>query len=251
MNKKALEQTLRDIGLSENEASVYLAALSLGSTTISRIANAANIKRTTTYSVIESLKMKGLIRTDIKGIKKFFKAESPEKLESIFEEKRKKFQASFPDLLALHNITDQSQSITYYEGIEGMRNGFLSLLDDVQPHDEYLVIGNVENNYSIDQPFFESFFEKRAKLSRKRNFTIKVLLEDTPAAREFKKYDKNFNRHTKLFTSSGLPTNFVVIPKKALIHQAKLPVTTVLIENQNIIKTLQSLFDIIWNSVED
>ena len=62
--------TLKDMGLSDNEASVYLSSLSLGPSTIQRIANNAKVKRTTVYTTIDTLKQKGLMNIEVKNKKK-------------------------------------------------------------------------------------------------------------------------------------------------------------------------------------
>lgn len=67
-NIKLLE-TLKDIGLDESEAQVYLTSLSLGPTTVLRIARGGETKRTTVYGIIESLKNKGLMKVELKGLK--------------------------------------------------------------------------------------------------------------------------------------------------------------------------------------
>ena len=51
---------LQDAGLSETEAKIYLAALELGQTSVSRIARKSGIKRTTIYLSLENLMEKGL-----------------------------------------------------------------------------------------------------------------------------------------------------------------------------------------------
>ena len=88
MKKENLVKTLEDLGLTENESRVYFASLSLGPSTVQRIAKASEVKRTTTYSVIESLQKRGLININVSGFKKTYVAESPEKLERMIEEKK-------------------------------------------------------------------------------------------------------------------------------------------------------------------
>ena len=85
MKNNPLLTTLTTLGLTDHEAAVYLAALSLGPATILKIAKAAEIKRTTVYSVIETLKLKGLVSVEVKGFKSLFVAEDPTKLETILE----------------------------------------------------------------------------------------------------------------------------------------------------------------------
>ena len=90
MKINPLIQILNDMGLSENESKVYFMALSLGPTTILKLSQASELKRTTVYSVVESLKQKGLINTQVNGFKKKFVAEDPKKLEVILNSRKEK-----------------------------------------------------------------------------------------------------------------------------------------------------------------
>jgi len=56
-NNLDIKKALNNYGLSENEASVYLAVLSLGSSTIREISNATKIKRTTVYLIADKLSL--------------------------------------------------------------------------------------------------------------------------------------------------------------------------------------------------
>ena len=55
-------QDLQQIGLTEKEAKVYLAALELGEKAVQVIAQKAGVNRATTYFILESLIEKGLQR---------------------------------------------------------------------------------------------------------------------------------------------------------------------------------------------
>jgi sugar-specific transcriptional regulator TrmB len=85
---------LRHLGLSENEAKVYMAMLELGPSVVVEIARKSGINRPTTYVQIESLKKKGLVSTQAKGKKQFFIAESPDKLELLIEKQLKTGRAN-------------------------------------------------------------------------------------------------------------------------------------------------------------
>ncbi len=65
MKNEQLVSILNDLGLSEKEARVYFAALSLGPSTILTLSHAAELKRTTIYALVDSLKKKGLIAIHI------------------------------------------------------------------------------------------------------------------------------------------------------------------------------------------
>lgn len=100
MKTNKLFTTLTNLGLTEKEAKVYLANLALGPTTILQITRGAELKRTTVYSIIESLKQKGLINIEARGFKKLFVAENPERLESILEEKNNKIKKFFAGIFS-------------------------------------------------------------------------------------------------------------------------------------------------------
>ena len=64
-----LEQDLKNLGLSEKEAIIYLASLELGPSTIQEISKKAQIKRSSTYDMIRFLMERGLMSefTKIRG----------------------------------------------------------------------------------------------------------------------------------------------------------------------------------------
>src|SRR3989344_2889997 len=101
MKNSKLLDILNKIGLSEKEANVYLASLSLGPTTILKLARACNIKRTTIYGIVENLKQKGLMSIEQKGLKKIYAPENPEKLEVILESRQLEFKNHLPEFLGL------------------------------------------------------------------------------------------------------------------------------------------------------
>lgn len=121
MKKSQIQDFLTELGLTENEAAVYLIGLSLGPTTILNIAKASGIRRTTVYSVVEVLKTKGLMHIEPRGFKQVFVAESPEKLELILEAKRSSLRRMLPELSALYNLKGGESTIKYYEGMEAIK----------------------------------------------------------------------------------------------------------------------------------
>lgn len=56
-----IENTLNSLGLSPNEAKVYLAALEMGTASAQDIAHKAGVIRTTGYSVLERLAIRNFV----------------------------------------------------------------------------------------------------------------------------------------------------------------------------------------------
>jgi len=243
-----LAQILREIGLTEHEAMVYLAALSLGPTTILKIALTAELKRTTVYSLIERLKEKGLIAIEEKGFKRLFVAEHPARLESLMEMKRQTLHANIAELSALYTLKGSGSVMKYYEGPEGVKATHEALLEDIGPGEEYIVVSNEENWLALDERYFMRFKEKRAKLP----IRTRMLLEDSPAGRNAKKFEKNYNYKIKFLPADRtMSVNLAVIPKRAVIHNLNAPFTSIVVENENVIKMYQEMFEVMWESLPD
>lgn len=246
MNKNQTIEVLQGLGLSENEAKVYLACLGLGSTTALKIAKSAEIKRPTVYSVIESLKSKGLISIEVHGFKQRFVAETPEKLEEVLELKKQQFKKLLPDLQALQNSHDDGGFIKYFEGMEGIKSVYQSMIKDIKPHEDYLVIGNADELLALDKKFFEDFFNKRSKL----NINIRVLVQKNKGGEWIKTYGKNLNAQVKyLPENTKINTNLVIIPGRMLIHELTEPIKGIVIENKRTIDMQREIFEILWHSI--
>jgi sugar-specific transcriptional regulator TrmB len=246
MTQDKLKETLIEFGLNEQEASIYLSSLSIGPTTIMKLANSSDIKRSTVYSIVESLKKKGLIRIDIKGFKKLFVAENPEKLGDVLERKKQNLQKTLPDLLALFNLKGKTGTIKYYEGIEIIKSVYESLIKDIRHGENYLIISDSKRWFELDKKYFLNFTERRALLPIK----IRMLLIDNEEGRFLQKNQKNFNCSVKILPKgTELNTTLIVTPQRVVIHQLVEPLVAIVIENSSVIKMHQETFEIMWKSL--
>ncbi len=120
-----ITHNLQAIGLSEKEAQVYLAALSLGATTAQMLAAKATINRPTTYIMIESLMKRGLMSAVIKGKKRYFTAAEPNQLLELMAGQRKELQKKeeiaremLPDLMEIAGGNNGKTAVRVFEGDE-------------------------------------------------------------------------------------------------------------------------------------
>lgn len=241
-------ELLKDIGLSDDEAQVYLSALSLGKkTTVLKISKIAGLKRTTVYGIIESLKIKGLMSVDIQGLKNVYIAESPEKLETTLEQKTIELKAQLPELLDLYNLKAGESVIKYYIGLDAMKQVLNESLRRVKSGQDYLVIANQEKWYNLDQKFTLSFIENRAK----RDIKIRLLFQDSKLAQEHKRFERNFNEQVKILPKeTKLNVDTILLPNRMIVVDLNPPYMTVVIENKSIIELHKEMFELIWNSIE-
>ncbi|MFH0856345.1 MAG: helix-turn-helix domain-containing protein [bacterium] len=250
MNNSKLLSFLSEMGMTENEAKIYLTLLSLGATTILKLSNVSEIKRTTAYAVVESLMQKGLVKIEVNGFKKLFVAEAPEKLEVMLELRRKKMKELLPEFMAIQNLEGAESFIKYYDGLESIKTVYEEILKEMRPHEEYLSIGNPSKWFPLDNEYFQKFRQRRAELSRKINFKICHLLRDCEKAREIKNYEKNYNEKIKILPEKiNFSSNLIIIPKKVIIHQLIPPFRAIVIENPSAVHLQRELFNVIWETL--
>lgn len=247
MKNNELVDVLKGLGLTENESRVYISSLSLGSSTILKIAQASELKRTTVYSVMESLKQKGLANIQVEGFKKKFVAENPERLETMLEIQRGKLRSLLPEFSALYNLRGEESLLKNYEGLQAVKNVYESLMRDIKPGEDYLVFSNQDDWLSLDKEYFMDFLYRRAKLPIK----IRMIFTDTLLAHEWKKMERNFNSLIKILPKEiDFKSNLVITPERLLIHQLTPPVMGIVIENKSIIKLHTEMYEVIWRSLK-
>ncbi len=246
MKNEKLLWILKEIGLTEDEANVYLSTLSLGITSVLKIARATNIKRTTVYGIIDSLKEKGLMRIELKGLKQFYAVENPECLEIMLERRKDEFSKMLPEFQALYGLKGGESVIKYYTGLSAMQDIYRNTLKEIKPHEDYLVITNQEKWYNLDSKFALSYIEERSKLSIK----TRLLFQDSPIAREHKNIERNYNEQIKILPN-GNPLNVdtILLPEKMIVLELTPPYMTIVIENKSVVALHKEMFEIIWRFV--
>lgn len=136
------EKYLQEIGLSDKEASVYVALLAVDNDSVVDLASKTKINRTTIYPVLESLAKKGLI-SEVKVDKKVrFQAEPPERLNTfverqklMFEERAERVKDIIPQLKSIQRDLGERPLVKIYEGREGVISAVEEILNS-NPEDK-------------------------------------------------------------------------------------------------------------------
>ncbi|HCP09027.1 MAG TPA: hypothetical protein DIT25_04505 [Candidatus Moranbacteria bacterium] len=244
-----LQKELLEAGLNENEAGIYLAALELGETTVSRLARKSGIKRTTAYLVIESLKEKGLISSLKKESASVFFAEDPRKLHEIMEERKQKIDKIMPQLLAFTNLIDRKPEIKFYEGKEGVNE----VLKDMLKYPNSEVVGWISEDYVVY--FTEDFFINYFIPTRvKKKISVRSISPDTHLMRNIvEKTAPSSIRKVKFIKSE----KFNVSIEMNIYGKNKISLLSceeeigLIIRSQKIHDSLKSIFEVSWDSLPD
>ncbi len=240
---------LQDIGLSEKEARVYLAALEIGKATADQLAKQAKIVRPTAYVQLESLMKRGLMSRFEEDKKTFFAPESPDYLKRIFELKRSEFDARekeleslLPDLTRMFESAGERPVVRFFSGKEGitaMREETLALKKD----EEILIIYNHDNLKDIyTQDELKTYTDKRVgKGIKVRSIYTK---KEGPLAKE--NITANAVRRFISYEKMPMRSDFFIYKDRIAVTALKGHVFGVVIESKEISDSFRTLFSLLW-----
>lgn len=130
---------LKKAGFDDKEIAVYLAAVMLGSAPASEIAKEAKIRRSTCYGILEDLAEKGLATKTEKGKVLHFDIENIDLLKTYIVNQKQSFTKIekdvgefLPELKKLQKQADFRSEAEYFEGVNGIKSAFESVLPDVK-----------------------------------------------------------------------------------------------------------------------
>jgi len=236
-----VKDALRAFGLSNNESSVYLAALKLGTSPAQRIAGEAGLLRTTTYEILKALVEKGIVSYIIKEGIRNFEAADPKRLLELLKERHDILQKALPDLSAMKESVIEKPSIEVYEEKEGLR----TILDDLLKSGckKYKVIGNNSKFRESLSFYVESFIQKRLE----KNIACEFIAEEGRETKELQKNDRKVKRITKTLRKLDKANAeiFIYEDRVAIFTLVKDHPIGILIKEKNI----SLLFDIIFNAI--
>lgn len=133
-----IQQVLTNIGLSDNEASVYLALVGCASATISDIANTTHMHRPQVYATLASLIEKGLVLVVQKNKRKRYSASPTQKLEVLFSEVEASF---YSNIDALHerykSVRLQRPIVLFSEGSSAVKDAHMDVVTSLKEGDLY------------------------------------------------------------------------------------------------------------------
>lgn len=248
---------LKDLGLTENETKVFLAAVKVGLAPISRVAMEARIARTYVYELAEELKKKGLLaEVEVDKIKKVQaldyggllsytqrRQRDMQRLEKDLEKAQGEFQA-------LRMGIAQKTKVRFFEGVEGIKSINAEIRKNMEmlkmPYNFYVVFsadkmetvlpGWIEHNQHI---YFEPLMKKYA------------IISDTPLLPKFLQKTKEREQKNLLYKiwpkeQKEFPTDTLCWLNKIAYLDLQGNPSGIIIENQAMVDTFIMWFKLMW-----
>jgi len=232
MNTEKLQQ----LGLSQNEAKIYLTLLHLGSAQAGKISKESQINRTTTYDSIRRLTEKGLTSSVIEANKKVFKPIRPQAFVKKIKEKQKIAEEILPELNQIFHEPKSEEESGIFQG----RKGIKSILNDILNHKSYVAFGSSGKFLEIMKHDFEIF----QKIKKQKKIQARAILSESSRMTSQVKLSHTKFRYIKDEFSSPT-TTFVYGNKTAIIVWSETPIAT-LITSKEVANSYKKYFELLW-----
>lgn len=244
-----LNRALLELGLSASECEFYLISLAFGPLTIPVIAKKLGLQRPYIYTLIRTLREKGLAPLT-KGYQRTFIVESPTVVLELLRKKRQTLEllttsvaAEMPTFLASYRQGGARTQVLFYEGKEKFLELYNRIL--VEEEKETLYFGEAANFFQLlGQESVSGWVQQRIQ----KKITIRTLMPDGVAAQSIPS-DASVLRETRVIDSrltKELPASFQIFGKSVIFWQSITPVAVVL-QDEYLAKLMRTTFELIWS----
>jgi len=236
-----ITRLLRQLGLSKHGATIYVALLEHGESTIAEIARNAQVLRPLVYRALPSLVERGLIGKVPHGKRTCYTALSPKRLEELWEETGKTFRETIPALTELYATQDDRPNVIVLKG----RKGIVAVYEDIL---ETLPRGGIFYRYSStkvkrrDEYYVPKQYRARRDAKKLERY---VITSKTSASRKPSRLEraiKTIPQNSDLFDYNI--TQLIYGKKIAFVDYNT--ETAIIIENPIIAKFQERLFKLLY-----
>ncbi len=232
---------LYPLGFSEKEADVYLALNTFGPSPASTLARMTNIKRTSMYDILNGLLSRNLIVTFKQGTTTFYAIDDLNKI--LHQEKEKvRLAETAVKQLSAERATQEGIPINHYMGEENYREMYEDILR-ANPK-EIMAWLHLDKFYNALDPVKEEEWTRRRI---KQGVYAKLMLLDTPLAREFRKTDEECLRTTLLIPKDyEFNANCFLYEGHVMLFDADKSITGIRINHASIYNLQKQIFEMTW-----
>lgn len=237
-------RALMNLGLTQKESRVYLAALELGDGTVQDIAKKSGLKRTTIYPILEKLQKSGLAYQTKSKNRTHFTAEDPEELLKTFKNKISNFETNLAALLAFRNRSAKKPKIYFFDGAEGFKKIWQFILRPETK--EYLIMTDPREMLSFVKKGYITgkIIKEKVRLGVKS----RQIVASSEYAKEIVSKDRFENRVSKILPHIyKIPFTTIIFGGRVALISPHLENMILLIESDDFAKTQQSVFEALWN----
>jgi HTH-type transcriptional regulator, sugar sensing transcriptional regulator len=249
---KEFIEKLQNIGLTQNEAKVYLFLLEYQEARTGIICSKLGIHNSHIYKILERLLDKGIISYKIVNNVKVFRPVDPESLFALFKEKERVLIEQKQDLkifiskLKKIEIKEQKENdFKYFEGQSGVRSMFTEFVSSFDKSSDVLIASAPLSYEKWNAFLLDLFHPPRIKKKVSQKLLIPRRLKKHALEREkFKPIEIKYTS-TEMDSEFGVSGDLIYFLSKGDKPYA------LLIRDKNLANTHRMIFDTMWKNAKE
>lgn len=254
-----MEKVLRELGLTANEARVYLAFLKKGEVMAAEISRQLRMDKSSTYRAVESLIKRDLLVANFKKRGTTYTATNPEALQEILESKQRQLSLQQDKLKEyINNLKQQIHEgrdtyILMETGLAAVQQSMLRTLEAAKKGDKV-----IKEKYRMDFPYFDridhrdfvnNFAQKRIKagvsIQQIVNFAGKehfapIMKTDKSLLKEIRRMPEEMEQDFDGIRIGGDNVTILSFDKEK-------DYIVVTINDKFVAQSMRSMFDFVWS----
>jgi sugar-specific transcriptional regulator TrmB len=249
-----INHSLKEIGLTNSEAKVYLALLKVGLSSKSRIITHARIASSKIYEVLDKLMDKGLVSMIIKNNVRNYEAAPVERIKDFIREKKEKLQKE-EEIISniiplLTNLKEEGHQTTaeIFRGWKGIENVYSTLIDRMRTGEEAYILGASKGT---DSERTKNFFLKYARITQAKKISTKIIFNE-----DSRSYINEMERELKIrfnkrFLQKNTCVEIAIANENIGIIILKEDPIVILIKDKETAESFVVYFKELWNVSKD
>lgn len=242
-----LTEALQTIGLTDKQTAVYLALLQLGRGSAYSIALKSELKKPTTYVILDELILKGLVSRVPRVKKQLYIPHSPQEVFAAAEEKFALAKEKLPELLALTKGKESKVNTLYFEGAEGIKQLMEYRLKEMKGQE---MVGFWATDKNIEPGLSEYFKNEWGPMVSKFGITMRGIVPNDPTLKDYREADTAYGREMKVVPMESYSSEVAIDTLGDIVRiQDYKNLQGVAIENADVAKTVREIFEMVWKKL--
>ena len=251
INMDKVETFLKNMGLSEKEATIYLAGLKAGPILASQVSRKTGFTRQHTYDLLKVLEQKGFLSKLGKNYGQRFVMEDPKNLKNVIgrqksklEKLEEKLNTLLPEMESFYSSKGIVPKIKFFEEIEGIKELYEDMLN-CRSKEHYYLGSLKEMSAVVGEEYFSNMVARRIE---KKIHSKSIRTKAHESGNEFYEEEKTHNREVR-YTPEDVKylQTMVLYDEKVAVISSQRENFGFVVESEEFYATMKILFDSLWD----